>query len=50
MNSNKQDTTVKVKKETKKELANLDFVKKGHTFNDIILELILSYANKNGKK
>ncbi|MBS3098418.1 hypothetical protein J4209_06510 [Candidatus Woesearchaeota archaeon] len=51
MNSDNKDTTIKVKRETKEHLANLDFVKKEHTYNDIILELMMFYINKkNGNK
>ena len=40
-------TTIKVEKETKERLLNLDLTEKGKSFNIIINELISSYKNNN---
>jgi len=41
------DTTIRLKKDTKSVLSNLDFVKKEHSYEDIIKELVEYY---NGRK
>ena len=37
-----KDTSIRIKRETKRKLENLDFVKK-QSYNEIILELIKKY-------
>ncbi|MDD5588430.1 MAG: hypothetical protein PHD81_04970 [Candidatus Nanoarchaeia archaeon] len=37
------DTTIRLRKETKSVLSNLDFVKKDHSYEEIIQELIKNY-------
>lgn len=40
------DTTIRVDKVTKKKLEALSFVKKGHSYNNIVEELIDFYKKK----
>lgn len=40
MRIKEKESTIKVKESTKKKLTNLNFVKKGMTYNDIILKLV----------
>lgn len=40
MANGKDETTIRIKKQTKEYLGNLGFVRKGHTYNGIIEELI----------
>ena len=40
MANGKDETTIRIKKQTKEYLDNLEFVRKGHSYNDIISELI----------
>jgi len=40
-------TTIKIEKETRERLLNLDLTEKGKSFNIIINELISSYKNNN---
>lgn len=47
--NNPLDTTIRVRKDVKKQLETLDFVGKGHSFNDIVLELINLYHKAKGK-
>lgn len=47
MKINNLDTTIRLKKNTKSILSNLDFVKKNHSYEDIIKELVEHY---NGRK
>ncbi|UZE93702.1 MAG: hypothetical protein IB618_02960 [Candidatus Pacearchaeota archaeon] len=42
-------STIKLSKETKEKLINLDISRKNKSFEEIILELIKSYGEKNGK-
>lgn len=44
------DTTIRLKKDTKSILANLDFVKKEHSYNDIIKELVNIHNEWKRKK
>jgi len=39
-------TTIKLKQITKEKLVNLNFVKKGHTFDEIVNELIKAYMKR----
>ena len=41
-----EDTTVKLKRKTKEELDNLDFVRKKHTYDKIVLALINYYKKR----
>ena len=50
MNNKPLDSSIKVRKETKQILSNLDFVKKGHSYHDIVLELLKYYKKNNGMK
>lgn len=43
------DTTIRVRKDIKSQLAKLDFVTKEHSYNDIVLELINLYHKTKGK-
>ena len=40
-------TTIKIEKETKERLLNLDLAEKGKSFNTIIIELISSYESQS---
>jgi len=40
-----KSTTIRISKETKENLENLDFVRK-HTFDEILIELIKFYEKK----
>ncbi len=46
---NKLNTTIKVSKNTKKELVKLHFVGKEHTYNEIVLELLRTYKDSAKK-
>lgn len=39
------DSTIKINRDTREILANLDFAKKRDTYDDIILKLIEEYEN-----
>lgn len=43
--STNSSTTIRISKETKEKIENLDFVKK-HTFDEILLELIKFYEKR----
>jgi len=47
--STNESTTIRISKETKEKIENLDFVRK-HTFDEILIELMDFYEkNKKGK-